>query len=122
VTQAAPTAQAVTARVQRCPEALPQTLANLEIVFDMLSGYNKGLGDTRAAAAGRCIAQTVRRPSRLGALDFALTIIPAARLSDRVPACQPMAVPADTSQAPLPSGLYLQDPERHPVERGPRCA
>ena len=41
--KAAPTADPVTAVFSDVREALPQTLANLEVVLDMLKRYNKGL-------------------------------------------------------------------------------
>ena len=41
--EAAPTAQAITKVFNDVHESLPQTLANVEVVLDMLKRYNKGL-------------------------------------------------------------------------------
>jgi phospholipid/cholesterol/gamma-HCH transport system substrate-binding protein len=124
LTQAAPTAQAVQAVFSNVQDALPQTLANLEIVFDMLKRYNKGLEQTLVLLPqGAAIAQTVAAPFKnSAALDFALTINqPPPCLTGFLPASQWRA-PADTSMAPLPNGLYCKIPKDTPanVVRGAR--
>ena len=69
--QAAPTADAVTAVFSDVQEALPQTLANLEIVFDMLKRYNKGLEQTFVLfPQGAAIAQTVATPFPLSLIHI----------------------------------------------------
>jgi phospholipid/cholesterol/gamma-HCH transport system substrate-binding protein len=122
--QAAPTADAVTAVFSNVREALPQTLANLEIVFDMLKRYNNGLEQTLVLLPqGGAIAQTVASPFKNAAnLDFSLTINqPPPCLTGFLPASE-WRSPADTSTAPLPSGLYCKIPKDTPsnVVRGAR--
>ena len=65
---AAPTADAVTAVFSDVREALPQTLANLEIVLDMLKRYNKGVEQSLVMlpqgrrSPRRCPPRTRTRP------------------------------------------------------------
>jgi len=123
LSNAAPTADAVTAVFSDVREALPQTLANLEIVFDMLKRYNKGLEQTLVALPqGGAIAQTVAAPFEGAAtLDFSLSINqPPACLTGFLPATE-WRSPADTTTAPLPSGLYCKIPQdANNVVRGAR--
>ncbi len=124
LTQAAPTADAVTAVFSDVREALPQTLANTEIVLDMLKRYNKGLEQTLVVLPqGAAIAQAVAAPYKgSAALDFSLTINqPPPCLTGFLPASE-WRSPADTSTAPLPNGLYCKIPKDTPanVVRGAR--
>jgi phospholipid/cholesterol/gamma-HCH transport system substrate-binding protein len=123
LTNAAPTADAVTAVFSDVREALPQTLANLEIVLDMLKRYNKGLEQTLVILPqGAAIAQTVVVPFKGAAsLDFNLAINqPPPCLTGFLPATE-WRSPADTSTAPLPSGTYCKIPKDAPnVVRGAR--
>lgn len=124
LTQAAPTADAVNAVFGDVRESLPQTLANLEIVFDMLKRYNKGLEQSLVLfPQGASIAQAVAAPYKgSAALDFSLTINqPPPCLTGFLPASQ-WRSPADTSAAPLPNGLYCKIPKDTPanVVRGAR--
>ncbi|CAN5502739.1 virulence factor Mce family protein [soil metagenome] len=124
LSQAAPTADAATAVFSDVREALPQTLANLEIVFDMLKRYNKGLEQTLVLLPqGGAIAQAVAAPYKGSAtLDFSLTINqPPPCLTGFLPAGE-WRSPADTSTAPLTNGLYCKIPKDTPanVVRGAR--
>ncbi|CAN5416630.1 virulence factor Mce family protein [soil metagenome] len=124
LTQAAPTADAVNAVFSDVRESLPQALANLEIVFDMLKRYNKGLEQTLVVLPqGAAIAQAVAAPYKgSAALDFSLTINqPPPCLTGFLPASE-WRSPADTSTAPLPNGLYCKIPKDTPanVVRGAR--
>ncbi|KGI66255.1 MCE family protein [Mycolicibacterium rufum] len=122
--QAPPTLDQVSAVFGDVRETLPQTLANVEVVADMLKRYNKGLEQTlvilpQAAAA----AQTASGidPSG-GRLDLSLTLNqPPPCLTGFLPASE-WRSPADTSTAPLPSGLYCKIPKDYQgnVVRGAR--
>lgn len=124
LSQAAPTLDAVTAVFSDVRDALPQTLANLEIVFDMLKRYNKGLEQALVVLPQvAAIAQTVSTPFKnAAALDFSLAINqPPPCLTGFLPASE-WRSPADTSPAPLPSGLYCKIPKDTPANgvRGAR--
>ncbi len=123
LTNAAPTADAVTAVFSDVRESLPQTLANLEIVLDMLKRYNKGLEQTLVVLPqGASVAQAVAAPfENAAALNFSLTINqPPPCLTGFLPATEWRA-PADTTTAPLPSGTYCKIPKDAPnVVRGAR--
>ena len=124
LTQAAPTADAVTAVFSDVREALPQTLANLEIIIEMLKRYNKGVEQALVLLPqGASVAQAVSAPyPRQAALDFALTINqPPPCLTGFLPASQWRA-PADTSRRPVEDGLYCKIPKDTPanVVRGAR--
>jgi phospholipid/cholesterol/gamma-HCH transport system substrate-binding protein len=124
LSQAGPTADQATAVFSDVREALPQTLANLEIVFDMLKRYNKGLEQTLVLLPqGGAIAQAVAAPFKnSAALDFSLTINqPPPCLTGFLPASE-WRSPADTSTAPLTNGLYCKIPKDTPanVVRGAR--
>lgn len=124
LTKAAPTADQVTAVFSNVQEALPQTLGNLAIVFDMLKRYNKGLEQTLVILPqGASVAQAVAAPfENAAALNFSLTINqPPPCLTGFLPATE-WRSPADTSTAPLPSGTYCKIPKDTPanVVRGAR--
>jgi phospholipid/cholesterol/gamma-HCH transport system substrate-binding protein len=121
LTNAAPTADAVTAVFSDVRESLPQTLANLEIVIDMLKRYHKGLEQTLVIfPQGAAISQTVPFKGA-AALDFSLTLNqPPPCLTGFVPASE-WRSPADTSTAPLPTGTYCKIPkDAQNVVRGAR--
>ena len=88
--QAAPTADQVNAVFSDVRESLPQTLANLEIVFDMLKRYNKGVEQTLVVLPqGASIAQAVAAPfPGTAAAGLQPDDQPAAAVSDRLPARQ----------------------------------
>ncbi|MFZ1163253.1 MCE family protein [Mycobacterium sp.] len=124
LTQAAPTADLVNSVFSDVRESLPQTLANLEIVLDMLKRYHKGVEQLlvflpqNAAAAETA---TVAFPG-YASLDTALTINqPPPCTTGFLPAPQ-WRSPADTSLAPLPSGTYCKIPQDIPANavRGAR--
>jgi phospholipid/cholesterol/gamma-HCH transport system substrate-binding protein len=124
LSQAGPTADAVTAVFSDVREALPQTLANLEIILDMLKRYNKGVEQALVLLPqGASVAQAVSAPyPHQAALDFALTINqPPPCLTGFLPASQWRA-PADLSRKPVENGLYCKIPKDTPanVVRGAR--
>ncbi|MGO9156548.1 MCE family protein [Mycobacterium sp.] len=124
LSQAAPTADQVNEVFSDVRDSLPQTLANLEVVFDLLKRYHNGLEQVLVfLPQGAAIAQTVAAPfPRYAALDLALSI-------NQPPPCltgfiQPSEwrSPADTSLQPLPSGTYCKIPMDTPANsvRGSR--
>jgi phospholipid/cholesterol/gamma-HCH transport system substrate-binding protein len=124
LTQAAPTADQVNQLFSDVRETLPQTLANLEIVLDMLKRYHKGVEQLlvvlpQGVANGQMV--TAAFPG-YAALDNALTINqPPPCMTGFLPASQ-WRSPADTSLAPLPSGTYCKIPQYWPANavRGAR--
>jgi phospholipid/cholesterol/gamma-HCH transport system substrate-binding protein len=124
LTKAAPTADSVTAVFSDVREALPQTLANLEVVLEMLKRYNKGVEQAMVLLPqGAAVAQAVTTPfPNAAALNFALTINqPPPCMTGFLPASQ-WRSPSDTTTAPLPSGTYCKIPQDTPanVVRGAR--
>ncbi|PJE02458.1 MAG: MCE family protein [Mycobacterium sp.] len=114
--QAAPTADAVTRVFNDVRDALPQTLANLEVVIDMLKRYHKGLEQTLVLVPqAASIAQAVVAPyPKAAALDFVLTVNqPPPCLTGFLPASQ-WRSPADTSDAQIPPSLYCKIPKDTP--------
>jgi phospholipid/cholesterol/gamma-HCH transport system substrate-binding protein len=105
-------------------ESLPQTLANLEIVADMLKRYNKGVEQLMVflpeiAAVGQTLVASAPGSVLLG---FNLSINnPPPCMTGFLPASQ-WRSPAETSMAPLPSGTYCKIPQDTPanVVRGAR--
>ncbi len=124
LSKAAPTADQVNQVFTDVRESLPQTLANLEIVADMLKRYNKGLEQLLVFLPEiGAVAQTVvaSAPGSV-LLDLNLNINnPPPCLTGFLPASQWRA-PADTSMAPLPAGTYCKIPQDTPanVVRGAR--
>ena len=120
--QAAPTLDAVNAVFSDVRDSLPQTLANLEIVIDLLKRYHKGLEQTLVIwPQGATVAQAGTIFEGEGLLHFGLSINqPPPCLTGFLPASQ-WRSPADTSMAPLPSGTYCKIPKDYPGQRGPRC-
>ena len=119
LTQAAPTADQVNEVFTDVRDSLPQTLANLEVVFDLLKRYHKGLEQVLVfLPQGASIAQTVAAPfPNQAALDLALAINqPPPCLTGFIPAEQWRSF-ADTSPQPLPSRDLLQDPDGHAVQQ-----
>ncbi len=124
LTQAAPTADQVNAVFGDVRESLPQTLANLEIVLDMLKRYHKGVEQLLVAyPQGASEGQTVTTPfPGYASLGTHLTINqPPPCLTGFLPAPQ-WRSPADTSLAPMPSGTYCKIPQDTPANdvRGAR--
>jgi phospholipid/cholesterol/gamma-HCH transport system substrate-binding protein len=110
--QAAPTLDQVAAVFSDVRESLPQTLANLSVVFDMLKRYHKGLEQTLVILPqGAAVAQAGTLFDNVGQLPLALGINqPPPCLTGFLPASQ-WRSPADTSMAPLPSGTYCKIPK-----------
>jgi phospholipid/cholesterol/gamma-HCH transport system substrate-binding protein len=124
LTQAAPTADQINTVFNDVRESLPQTLANLEIVLDMLKRYHKGVEQLLVAyPQGAAEGQTVTTPfPGYAALGTSLTINqPPPCLTGFLPAPQ-WRSPADTSLAPMPSGTYCRIPQDAPANavRGAR--
>jgi phospholipid/cholesterol/gamma-HCH transport system substrate-binding protein len=110
--QAAPTLDQVAAVFSGVRDALPQTLANLAIVFDMLKRYHKGLEQTLVILPqGAAIAQGGTLFDNLGQLPLALGINqPPPCLTGFLPASE-WRSPSDTTMAPLPTGTYCKIPK-----------
>jgi phospholipid/cholesterol/gamma-HCH transport system substrate-binding protein len=124
LTQAAPTADQVNAVFGDVRESLPQTLANLEVVLDMLELYHQGVEQLLVAyPQGAAEGQTVTVPfPGYAALGTSLTINqPPPCLTGFLPAPQ-WRSPTDTSLAPMPSGTYCRIPQDTPANavRGAR--
>ena len=109
--QAAPTADQLNAVFGDVRDSLPQTLANLAVVIDMLKRYNKGLEQVLVVyPQGAAIAQAnvIFDNEALVHLGISLNIPPPC-LTGFVPAAEWRF--ADTSMAPLPSGTYCKIPK-----------
>lgn len=124
LTQGAPTAEQVNAVFGDVRESLPQTLANLAIVLDMLKRYHKGVEQLLVAyPQGASEGKTVTEPfPGYASLGTSLTINqPPPCLTGFLPAAQ-WRSPADTSLAPMPSGTYCKIPQDAPANavRGAR--
>jgi phospholipid/cholesterol/gamma-HCH transport system substrate-binding protein len=110
--QAAPTADQLNDFFSRVHESLPQTLANLSVVLDLVKRNNKGLEQLlvafpQAAAVGQM--GTIYDNQAL--LPLALSINqPPPCFSGFLPASQ-WRSPADLSPAPLPDGTYCKIPK-----------
>lgn len=124
LTQAAPTADQLNEVFGDVRDSLPQTLANLEVVFDLLKRYHSGIEQLLVfLPQGASITETVGTPfPNMAALDLALSINqPAPCLTGFIPASE-WRSPADTSLKPLPSGTYCKIPMDTPANsvRGSR--
>ncbi|OBH50259.1 MCE family protein [Mycobacterium sp. E2479] len=124
LSQAAPTADQVNEVFGDVRESLPQTLANLAIVLDMLKRYHKGVEQLLVAyPQGASEGQTVTSAfPGFASLGTSLTINqPPPCLTGFLPASQ-WRSPADTSLAPMPSGTYCKIPQDTPANavRGAR--
>jgi phospholipid/cholesterol/gamma-HCH transport system substrate-binding protein len=121
--QAAPTLDQTAELFSGVRDALPQTLANLSVVIDMLKRYHKGLEQTLVILPqGAAIAQAGTLFDNVGQLPLALSINqPPPCFTGFLPASE-WRSPADTSQRPLPSGTYCKIPKDYQgnVVRGAR--
>jgi phospholipid/cholesterol/gamma-HCH transport system substrate-binding protein len=121
--QAPPTLDAVTSVFSNVRDALPQTLANLEIVFDLLKRYHAGVEQALVILPqGAAIAQAATIFPGEGLLHLGISINqPPPCFTGFLPASQ-WRPPADTSMAPLPSGTYCKIPKDYQanVVRGAR--
>ena len=122
--QGAPATEQLNTLFVDITDAWPQTLANLEIIAEMLKRYNKGVEQSlvllpQAPIAGQAVAANFPGQANL---DLALSINqPAPCLTGFRPAGQWRA-PADTSIKPVENGLYCKIPQETPanVVRGSR--
>jgi phospholipid/cholesterol/gamma-HCH transport system substrate-binding protein len=124
LTQAAPTADQLNEVFGDVRDSLPQTLANLEVVFDLLKRYHTGLEQVLVfLPQGASAEETAVAPfPNYIRLDLGLTINqPPPCLTGFIPAPE-WRSPADTSLAPLPSGTYCKIPIDTPANsvRGSR--
>ncbi|ULE34823.1 MCE family protein [Mycobacterium sp. IDR2000157661] len=122
--QAAPTLDQVNSVFSGVREALPQTLANVAIVADMLKRYNKGLEQSLVLLPqGAAVAQAGTLFEGYGQLPLAIGAInqPPPCLTGFLPASE-WRSPADTSMAELPRGTYCKIPKDYQgnVVRGAR--
>ena len=122
--EGAPTAEQLNTLFVNVKDGLPQTLANVEIIVEMLKRYNKGVEQAlvllpQAPAAGQSVAAPYPGEA---ALDLGLSINqPAPCLTGFLPASEWRA-PADVSVKPVVDGLYCKIPQDTPANavRGPR--
>jgi len=122
--EAAPTAEGLNTLFGNVKDGLPQTLANLEIIVELLKRYNKGVEQTlvllpQGAAAGQTVASPYPGQASLY-LGLALNQPPPC-LTGFLPASQ-WRSPADTSVKPVEDGLYCKIPKDVPANavRGAR--
>jgi phospholipid/cholesterol/gamma-HCH transport system substrate-binding protein len=113
LSQAAPTADQINAVFGDVRESLPQTLANLEIVLDMLKRYHKNVEQVlviEPQLVGALQTVLVPEPGWIS-LGFNLSINqPPPCMTGFLPASE-WRSPADTSPAPLPAGTYCKIPK-----------
>ncbi|GAB3033687.1 MCE family protein [Mycobacterium bourgelatii] len=121
---AAPTADEINGAFGDVREALPQTLANLEVVLDMLRRYHNGVEQAlvflpQSAAIAQSVTSSFPGQASLGVGALTLNYPPPC-LTGFMSASEWRA-PADTSPAPLPSGTYCKIPmDAQNVVRGAR--
>ncbi len=114
--QGAPAAAELNTLFVSVQDALPQTLANVSIIVEMLKRYNKGVEQAlvllpQAPSAAQAIAGTFPGEA---SIDLGLTINqPAPCLTGFLPAGQ-WRSPADTSRKPVEDGLYCKIPQETP--------
>lgn len=121
---AAPTAEQVNATFGEVGQSLPQTLANLEVVIDMLKRYHNGVEQAlvflpQSGAIAQSVTSEFPGQASLGVGALAFNQPPPC-LTGFLSASEWRA-PADTTTAPLPSGTYCKIPMDAPnVVRGAR--
>jgi phospholipid/cholesterol/gamma-HCH transport system substrate-binding protein len=126
LTQAAPTADQVNSVFSDVRESLPQTLANLEIVIDMLKRYHNGVEQVLVFLPQLgSIVQSISAPyekDHMASLDLSLAINYPPPCMTGFPSPSEWRSPADTSMAPLSEGSYCKIPQDTPsnVVRGSR--
>lgn len=124
--KAAPTADDLNSVFSDVRDSLPQTLANLAVVIEMLKRYHAGVEQVLVLLpqAGSII-QTISTPyeqEHNAVLDLGVAINqPPPCLTGWPPAAE-WRSPADVSLAPLPEGAYCKIPQETPanVVRGAR--
>jgi phospholipid/cholesterol/gamma-HCH transport system substrate-binding protein len=118
LTQAAPTADQVNSVFGDVREALPQTLANLDIVIDMLKRYHNGVEQVLVFLPQLgSIAQAVAAPYEKEhmaplALSFAINQPPPCLTG--FPSPSEWRSPADVGVQPLTGGAYCKIPQDTP--------
>jgi phospholipid/cholesterol/gamma-HCH transport system substrate-binding protein len=115
LSQAAPTADQVNSVFSDVRDSLPQTLANLEIVIDMLKRYHPGVEQVLVFLPQLgSIVQAISAPyekDHQAALDLSLAInYPPPCLTGFRPAPE-WRSPSDTSIAPLRAGNFCRIPQ-----------
>ena len=111
--QAAPTAQAITKVFNDVHESLPQTLANVEVVLDMLKRYNKGLELIMVAlpqAFSAVDSTTLNHPGWVDVNFRTQVNQPPPCLTGFLPATEWRA-PSDTTMKDLPTDTYCKIPQ-----------
>jgi phospholipid/cholesterol/gamma-HCH transport system substrate-binding protein len=114
--EAAPTTEQLNTLFVDVKDALPQTLANVSIITEMLKRYNKGVEQAlvllpQAPAAGQAVAAPFPGEA---SLDLGLSINqPPPCLTGFLPAAE-WRSPADTSMKPVEDGLYCKVPQDVP--------
>jgi len=116
--QAAPTADQVAAVFGDLRESLPQTLANLEIVLEMLKRYHGGVEQVLVLlpqiASGVQMITAPFEKEHVAALDLGFAINqPPPCFTGFLPATE-WRSPADTSLIPAPKGAYCKIPQDTP--------
>ena len=122
LTQAAPTAEQVNSVFSDVREALPQTIANLEVVADMLKRYNAGLEQLLVFLPEvGSVAQTLIA-SAPGAVLMNLEPVTeqSAAVSDRIPPRLGVALAGRHQRGAAAGRNLLQDPAGHAGQRRPR--
>jgi phospholipid/cholesterol/gamma-HCH transport system substrate-binding protein len=118
LTQAAPTADQVNAVFSDVRESLPQTLANLTIVIDMLKRYHSGVEQVLVFLPQLgSIIQAVAAPyekEHMAALDLSLAINYPPPCLTGFPSPSEWRSPADVSMHPLVEGAYCKIPQDTP--------
>ena len=120
--QAAPTADQLDAVFSDVRESLPQTLANLAVVTDMLKRYHKGIEQALVILPqGATVAQAAHDLRRRGSAALRPLDRPAAAVSDRVPPCVAVAVTGRHQHQAAPDGFYCKIPKDYQATCS-RCA
>jgi len=114
LSNAAPTADQASDLPQQCPRVTAQTLANLEIVLDMLKRYHSGVEQLLVILpqASSIIQTLLAADPRLR--EFSRSTCLSTTRHPVLPAFLPASEwrsPADMSPAPLPKGTYCKIPK-----------
>jgi phospholipid/cholesterol/gamma-HCH transport system substrate-binding protein len=126
LTQAAPTADEVNSVFSDVRESLPQTLANLAVVIEMLKRYHPGVEQVLVLVPQLAsIVQAISAPfekDHMAALDLGQSINYPPGCQTGWPSAAEWRSPADTSLAPLAEGAYCKIPQDSPYNsvRGSR--
>ena len=126
LSKAAPTADDLNAVFSDVRESLPQTLANLAVVIEMLKRYNPGVEQVLVLVPQLAsIVQAISAPfekDHMAALDLGQSINYPPGCQTGWPSAAEWRSPADTSLAPLAEGAYCKIPQDSPYNsvRGSR--